>query len=127
MEHFSEVLSDRPIAEDLEDLRVEKEELCEERMKFCKKNKTPPWTMGKLETVLSKLKLNKSRDPHGLTNDLFRLESIGDDLKFAILKLMNRIKEEQFYPSFFETCDISAFLKNKGNVKNLNFYREFSE
>ena len=114
MEHFSKVLSDLPIEEDLEDLRKEKEKLCEERMKICKDNKTSPWTMEYLEIVLRKLKLNKSRDLYGLTNDLFRLDRIGNDLKLAILKLMNRIKQEQIYPSLLETCDISAFWKNKG-------------
>ena len=93
--------------EGLEDMREEKENLCEERLKLCQKNKTSKWTMIQLEKVLSGLKINKSRDPYGLANDLFI--SAGSDMKEAILLMMNLIKEEQIYPEMLENCDISAF------------------
>jgi hypothetical protein len=44
------------------------------------------------------LKKLKARDPLGLVNHIFLPEVAGDDLKIAILKLMNKIKEEQIYP-----------------------------
>ena len=51
--------------------------------------------MKQLEAVLNYLKKNKSRDPHGYANDVFKLDVAGDDLKLAVLTLLNRIKDEQ--------------------------------
>ena len=45
-----------------------------------------------LDKVLKNLKKNTSRDPYGLANELFMPGVAGDDLKLAILKLMNRIE-----------------------------------
>ena len=51
--------------------------------------------MADLDRVLKSLKKQKSRDPYGLAIDLFRPGpgEAGDDLKLAILKLMNKIKK----------------------------------
>ena len=72
--------------------------LCEMRLEIAEKNKTPPWTLKELEKVLKYLKSNKSRDPFGLCNELFKENTAGEDLKLAILKLVNRIKSEQIFP-----------------------------
>ena len=70
--------------------------------------------MEQLETVLNYLKKNKSRDPFGYANDLFQVEVAGDDLKKAVLMLLNRSKKEQIYPEVLEDCDISSIYKNRG-------------
>ena len=69
-----------------------KEKLADKLMDEAKLNKTPPWNIQDLQVVLDKLKNNKSRDPNGLVNELFKEEAAGEDLKVAILNLMNRIK-----------------------------------
>ena len=51
--------------------------------------------MKELNLVLKHLKNNKSRDPFGYINELFKNEVAGKDLKTAVLKLMNRMKSEQ--------------------------------
>ena len=94
-----------------------KEELCNVRLKRAKNNKTPPWTMEQLDTVLKYLKKNKSRDPFGYANDIFAEDVAEKDLKLAIIKLMNRIKSEQLLPEVLEDCDISSIYKLKGNKK----------
>ena len=43
-----------------------------------------PWTMKNLDVVLKYLKRNKSRDPLGYANELFRPETAGEDLILAI-------------------------------------------
>jgi hypothetical protein len=103
---YKERLRNRPIAEGLEHVKDAKEKLADILMEKAKLNKTPPWTMEELELVLNKLKKDKSRDPNGLANELFKKEAAGEDLKQAILKLMNRIKDEQKYPSCLELCNI---------------------
>ena len=79
--------------------------------------------MKDLDIVLKNLKKQKSRDPYGLANDIFRPEVAGDDLKEAILKLMNKIKKEQIYPRCLELCNISSIWKRKGNRNDFNNYR----
>ena len=47
----------------------------------------------------------------------------GEDLKLAIKKLMNQIKEEQLYPKCLELCNISNTWKRKGLRNKLSSYR----
>ena len=92
-------------------------------MKLAQKKKTAPWTMEDLDKVLKYLKDNKSRDPFGLANELFKENAAGDDLKCAVLKLLNRIKSEQKYPEALEICDITSIYKLRGNINDFNSYR----
>ena len=64
--------------------------------------------MSQLETVFNFLKKNKSRDPLGYANEIFKLEVAGDDLKDDILILMNRIRLELIFPEVLEVYDISS-------------------
>ena len=116
-------LRNRPMKEGMENIKDEKEKLAHKVMEAARNNKTDPWDMCDLEIVLAKLKNNKSRDPHGLVNELFKEETAGDDLKLAILHLMNRIKDEQIYPKCLELCNISSIWKLKGPRNQFSSYR----
>ena len=120
---YKERLRNRPIAEGLEHVKDAKEKLADILMEKARLNKTPPWTMEELELVLNKLKKDKSRDPNGLANELFKKEAAGEDLKTAILKLMNRIKDEQKYPRCLELCNITSIWKMKGPRNKFASYR----
>ena len=120
---FRERLQNRPMRKDLLKMKEMKEDLCKLRLKRARDNKTPPWTMEQLETVLKYLKKNKSRDPFGYANEIFAEDVAGKDLKLATLKLMNRIKFEQLFPEVLENCDISSIYKLKGNKNDFNSYR----
>ena len=89
-------LRNRPIKEGLEEMKEAKEKLAEKVLEAAKNNKTNPWDIDDLEVVLNNLKNNKSRDPNGLANELFKKETAGKDLKLAILMLMNRIKKSKY-------------------------------
>ena len=80
------------IKEELKLYQVQKEQLCKKRLEEAQAVKTPNWTMNELNTVLKQLKNNKSRDPLGLANELFKPPNAGTDLKVATLHLMNQIK-----------------------------------
>ena len=123
LEHYAKVLENRPMKEDLKHIKESKEELCEKLMNLAKKNKTPPWEMKHLENVLKQMKKGKSRDPDGYANEIFLLDSAGEDLKLAILKLMNRIKDEQVYPDCLRFCNISSIWKRKGPKNIFKSYR----
>ena len=98
-------------------LKIEKEKLCEERVQLAKNTKSNPWTLEELEAVLKHLKRNKSRDPNGYANKIFKPEVAGDYLKLALLKLMNRVKDEQVIPNEFVFCTINCtFKKGKARI-----------
>ena len=120
---FEKRLENKPIKEGMEDIKESKEYLATKLMEVAKKNKTPPWNLKDLEKVLSQLKKDKSRDPHGLANEIFRSEVAGPDLKKALLHMFNRIKDEQKYPRALELCNISSIWKKKGPRNSFDSYR----
>ena len=107
----------------MENFQNDKEDICRMRIKLASRNKTPDWTKKQLISVLNYLKKNKSRDPFGYSNDIFKTDVAGDNLISAILILMNRIKKEQVFPEVLEDCDITSIYKNKGARNNFESYR----
>ena len=71
--------------------------------------------MSNLDKVLKSLKNNKTQDPSGMINELFKQGCIGDDLKIALLGLFNGIKAHQFIPTFMSLSNITSIFKNKGS------------
>ena len=120
---YKERLQNKDMDKNLEHIKISKEVLCEKILKIAKTRKTPQWTMTDLDKVLKGLKKQKSRDPHGLANDLFRPGVAGEDLKLAVLKLMNMIKNNQTYPECLELCNISSIWKCKGPRSSFDSYR----
>ena len=116
VKYYEKVLRNRPITEELTSYQKDREELATARMNIASKNQTDDWTMEELEDVLKNLKTNKSRDALGFLNELLKPNVIGDDLKLAILKLMNRIKQTQEYPKCLELCNITSIFKRKGSI-----------
>ena len=120
---FQERLKSLQIKEDLNMHKVQRESLCKRNLKEAQANKTPDWKMNDLELVLKQLKNNKSRDPLGLANELFKPTNTGKDLKLAILTLMNQIKNTQIIPDILKYCNITSLYKNKGSRKDFSNYR----
>ena len=121
--HYQEVLKNRKIKDGLEDHQKEREDLAKTRMRQSKENKTPDWDINDLDQALKDLKKNKSSDSLGHINELYKPDVIGSDLKLALLKLMNKIKEQQIFPHALEACNITSIFKNKGSKADLNNYR----
>ena len=78
--------------------------------------------MEDLDKVLKSLKPNKSRDPHGFVNEIFKPGIIGFDLKSSLLMMLNRLKHELYIPSFMDWADIVAIYKGKGEKSSLKNY-----
>ena len=119
--HFHKVLENRPIKPHLESYQKEREQLCEQRIEEAKKCVTPPWEITNERNVIRNLKSQKSRDPYGYSNEMFKYG--GSDFQLAILKLMNQIKAKQIFPEALQPCNITSLYKNKGTRKDLNNYR----
>ena len=117
---YTERLKHREIKPSLQDLFCLKTELWELRLKELKASKTELWTLEELEKVLKQLKNNKTRDPHGLINEIFKPGVIGNDLKIALLNLFNSIKSEQRLPNFLQFSNITTIWKKKGSRQDLN-------
>ena len=103
---------------------MQQEELWKKRLKEAQENKTPDCTMDNLNIVLGQLKNIKSRDPMGYSNELFKPEYAGEDLKMAVLKMSNGIKTQQVFPDALSQCNISSLYKKKATRKDFNNYRE---
>ena len=123
LKQYEERLKTLEMKEELKTHEEQREKLCDKRLEDAKRTRTPEWTIEQLDVVLKQLKSNKSRDPIGLTNELFKSKNIGSDLKRAILALMNQIKTQQKVPQNFKLCNITSLYKNKGSRKQFDNYR----
>ena len=119
LDTFVHRLRHRPIRDNLQNLKEMKEELCQKRLNIARDNKTPPWTNEQLLKVLSRLKNGKSRDPHGMVNELFKPGVCGKDLQVSLLMMVNQIKKEIFIPKFMEIAYIVSIYKGKGEKIDL--------
>ena len=119
LDTFVHRLHHRPIRDDFSYLKSLKEELFTRRLEYVQKKKTEPWTPSQLEKTLSSLKNNKSRDPHGLVNELFKPGVIGQDLSNSLLLLFNQVKNSLLIPNFMELCNIVSIYKGKGEKQDL--------
>ena len=96
-------LRSRPILPEIQDLEPLQDQLFQVRLKSSSKIISPPWKMSELDKVLSSLKPGKSRDPWGLSCEIFKKPVCGTDLKLSLLQLLNKTKETQQIPSFFSS------------------------
>ena len=117
MDTFIIRLRHRPILTKLNELKKLKDELCLKRVEAAKLNKSKPWKLEYLLKVLSSLKNGKSRDPHGLINELFQPRVGVIDFQKCV---GNKIKEELIIPEFMQFSEIVAIYKWKGEKMDLN-------
>ena len=122
LNHYMKVLENRPMRSEHNEMQKDKEELCKVRIEIAKRNRSEPWNMKELETVLKYLKKKKSRDPNDLANELFHYGTAGEDMKEAILHIMNKIKDDLKIPEAMEKCNITSIHK-KGKKNDLDNYR----
>ena len=123
IKHYTNLFDTKPINESFSHIVNNVEKLCEQNVENAYLNKTPPWTMDELTSVLKSLKNEKSADPYGFINEIFKPNVAGHDLKLAILKMVNRIKEEGMIPEVLKYCNISSIFKNKGSKSDFSAYR----
>ena len=74
---YQERLKTLKIKKGLELHQVQREQLCDERLKEAQTNITSDWTEEELNLVLKQLKNQKARDPMGLANELLKPSNAG--------------------------------------------------
>ena len=119
IETYKNRLRNRKMKDEYKDIFMLKSELCLSRMEHLKHVKSPPWNIKQLDQVLKSLKNNKTRDPAGMVNEVFKAGCIGSNLKEALLTLMNGIKENIFIPEFMTLSNITTIFK-KGSRLDMN-------
>ena len=113
-------LKNRPMKDSLLDVFFLKQELWSSRMIELRRIKTKPWNIVKLRKTLKSLKNNKTYDPNGIVNEIFKEGCVGRDLEEALLKLFNGIKDEFTVPDFVLKQNITTIFKNKGSRLDMN-------
>ena len=89
------------------------------RYEILKSKKSQAWPLEALENVLKAMKNNKSRDPHGLLNEIFKPGVCGNNLKLGILNLVNGIKENFHFPDYVQWANITTIYKKSGSRLSL--------
>ena len=84
-------LEHRKIDESYQEIRVLKSKLWDLRFESLRGKPYTPWTREDLEAATKNLKNNQSRDPNDMINELFKPNIAGNDLKVALVELMNII------------------------------------
>ena len=121
--YYEQLFKDLPIDPEYQEVQVYKEKLCKLRLQICAQNKTDDWTEDDLIQALKDLKTGTSRDPFGYSNELFKSEVAGKDLRLAVLIIMNKIKTQQKIPKSMQLCNITSIYKNKGSRNQFSSYR----
>ena len=123
LKHYSKLFENLPMDKSYVNVQIRQEKLCKVRLELCARNKTEEWKMEDIEIALKHLKRGTSRDPFGYSNELFKEGVAGGDLKLAVLKLMNKIKDKQQIPQSIQQCNITSLYKNKGPRNKFDSYR----
>ena len=119
LETYINRLRNRKIMPGFENIKKLKEYLCQQRLKLSEVRPSSPLSREKLSKVLKSLKKNKSGDPSGLINELFRPEIIGDDLKESLFLFLQKVKEDLEIPEIMENANITSIYKSKGEKNDL--------
>ena len=106
----------RPVRPDFKNLEKRKKKLFEMKLKYASENKSKLWTKFDLERALRSLKVNRSRDPEGLVNEIFKKNVIGSDLETSLLLMFNKLKEQQLIPSFMNNANIMTVPKGSSRL-----------
>ena len=117
---YKERLRNRPIRPDFHHLKRIKNEIFKLKLKKAENKSSLPWKMKHLEAALSHLKNNKSRDPEGYINEIFKSEVSGENLKNSLLKMCNKLKEEKRIASFMNVSNITTVPKRGSRVELTN-------
>ena len=119
-------LQKRKILSQYEELENLKMKLWNQILETIIIKETPNWTLQDLEKALKMLKNKKCRDPNGMYNEVFKENYAGRDLKEALLKLYNGIKQSKEFPNFMCLSDICSIQKKKGSLFSLENQRGIS-
>ena len=117
---YKERLCPRPLHPKLKIAKRLREKVIRMKLKSAKNTLSDPFKMKDLEEVLTNIKSGKSRDPKGISREIFKLNNIGTDLKKSLLTLCNKVKQNGIIPNFMRETIISTIPKKgpRSELKN---------
>ena len=122
--HYRKVVEQKPIEKGLEAHQIQREALCEERLKIASQNKTPMWTPEDVRIAIKSLNIGISKDPYGIPNEILKEGIAGNGLIKALVVLMNKIKDNpKDYPEAMNLCNVTSIYKNKGDRNKFDSHR----
>ena len=119
---YKDRLRKRAVRTDISDMRKWRTEILRMKLALAAKKHSRDWTLSDLEAALRNLKNNKSRDFEGYLNELFKSDTIGENLKQSLLIMFNNLKKNQLIPQFMNFCNITTVPK-KGSKTELRNQR----
>ena len=101
-------------------MRKRRKEILELKLILAGNMKSRDFTIADLEKALKSLKNNKSADFEGYVNEIFKFETVGEDLKVSLLLMFNKLKQNQLIPAFMNYCNVTTVPKKgpKTELKN---------
>ena len=108
-----------PAYKNIEQIVNEIFEKCHNESKV--KNEEKDFTLKELKQVAKTFKNEKSRDPCGYVNELFK--NAGNSLLLSLLLMLNEIKRLKTIPEEWNTVIIQTMYKNIGSKRKLENYR----
>ena len=117
---YIERLRKRPIRPDMKTSLRKRKDIFIQKLELAKSKKSPEWTMKNLNLAIAKLKNDKSRDFEGYSNELFKNNVIGIDLKMSLLIMFNQIKKNCFIPKFMKCANITTVPKKGSQIELRN-------
>ena len=111
LNEFKERLRNRPSHPDFVKIHKIKESIFHLGMEKARSNTTSDWTMKDLEKVLKEIKKDKSRDPKGISREIFHPSIIGENLKLSLLTMFTKLKQEGIIPTFMKKAIILPIPK----------------
>ena len=119
LRHYVQRLEHRQIKEEYIENYNKKVKLWQLRYERVKSTVSPNWSIKQLRGAIKSLKNNKTRDPSGLLNELFKAPVMGCDLENAILTLLNGMKSEFFIPYDVQMANITSIYKSRGSKNSI--------
>ena len=101
----------RPMRPDLMALKQRRQKIFRMKMKLSRKRKSPDWTISDIDKALSDLKNNKSRDPQGYINEIFKHGVVGDNMKNSLVMMMNLMKKKGLIARVMNISNITTVPK----------------
>ena len=108
---YKERLRMRPMKIEMKPIMKMKKKIFAMKMKLASRKKLPDWSISDLDKALAKLKTNKSRDFEGYSNEIFKNNIIGTNLKMSLLVMFNKMKEKNLIPKLFNCANITTVPK----------------
>ena len=97
-------------------MKVRRKIIFKLKMKLASMKQSPDWSMADLDLALSNLKNNKSRDPNGYINEIFKDGVIGENLKKSLLLMMNKLKKGKLIPKVMNVANVTTVPKKGSRI-----------